>query len=67
MEAAMPCEMGTKKRLKRLRETANESDESNKIQKTKLACVVEAHESTRKRLESTQPNDHEDHTAEKGF
>ena len=67
MEAAMPCEMGTKKRLKKLRETASESDESNKIQKTKLACVVEAHESTRKRLESTLPKDHEDRIAGKGF
>ena len=31
------------------------------------ACIVEAHESTRKRLESTLPRDHEDHIAEKRF
>ena len=35
--------------------------------KTKFACIVEAHESTRKRLESTLPKDHEDHIAGKGF
>ena len=36
MEAAMPCKMEAKKRLK-LRETASECDECNKIQKTKHA------------------------------
>ena len=45
VEAAMLCKMGAKKHLK-LRETASESDESNKIQKRKHACIVEAHEST---------------------
>ena len=58
MEAAMLCKMGTKKRLKKLRATANESDESNKNQKTKLACIEETHESTRKRLEPTLPKHH---------
>ena len=38
--------------------------ESNR--KTKDACVVEAHESTRKRLESA-PGSHEDHIVGKGF
>ena len=40
---------------------------SDKIQKTNHACIVEAHESTRKRLESTLPKRYEDHFAEKGF
>ena len=31
------------------------------------ACIVEAHESTRKRLEGIPPKDHEDHIAGKGF
>ena len=44
--------MGAEKRLK-LRLTASESDESTNIQKIKHACVVEAHESTRKRLDPT--------------
>ena len=63
----MLCKMETQKRSKKLLETASESDESNKIQKTKLACIVEAHESTRRRLEPTPPKDHEDHIAEKGY
>ena len=40
--------------------------ETNIIQKSKHADVVEAHESMRKRLESSRPKDH-DHIAEKGF
>ena len=66
MVAAMPCKMRTKKRLM-LRETASESDESNKILKTQHTCNVEAQESTRNRLESFIAKDHEDHIAEKGF
>ena len=65
MESAILCKMGTKKRSMKLRETARETTESNK--ETKHACIVEAHESTRKRLESTLPRNHEDHIAEKGF
>ena len=68
MEAAMPCKKGAKKRLK-LRETASESDESNKIPHTqkKHACIVESHESTRKRLEPTLPKDQEDHIEGKRY
>ena len=55
IEAAMPCQMGTENRLQKLRETAGGSDESNKIQKTKIPCIVEAHEYMRKRFESTLP------------
>ena len=51
MEAAMPCETGSKKRSKKSRETDDETKASNNIQKTKHACTVEAHESSRKRLE----------------
>ena len=35
--------------------------------KTKYACIVEANESTRKRLEGTLQKDHEDHIAGKGI
>ena len=68
MEAAMPCKM-VKQRSdqKKLRASVSESDESKKIQKTKHACIVEAHESTRKRLEPTLPKDHDDHRAERGY
>ena len=38
---------------------------SNKI-KTKLACILEAHESTRLRMGNSVPNYHEDHIAGKG-
>ena len=60
MEAAMPCKVETF----RYRETCGES---NEIRKSKHACIADAHESTRKRLERTLPKDHEDHIAGKGF
>ena len=34
--------------------------------KTKLACILEADESTRLRMEESLPNHHEDHIAGKG-
>ena len=43
MEAAMPCKLETEESSKRLCETASETTESNKVQKTKHACIVEAH------------------------
>ena len=33
---------------------------------TKLACILEANESTRMRMENSEPHYHEDHIAEKG-
>ena len=41
------------------------SDGSNKI-KTKLACILEADESTRMRMENSMPHYHQDHIAGKG-
>ena len=41
------------------------SDASNKI-KTRLACILEAGESTRLRKGESLPNHHEDHVAGKG-
>ena len=63
----MLCKIGTKKRSNCLRKTASATDESNQNPKTKLVCIVEAHESTRKRLESTLSRNHDDHIAEGGF
>ena len=40
------------------------NDGSNKIQ-TKLACILEADESTRMRMGNSLPSHHEDHIAEK--
>ena len=39
---------------------------STRFQKTKHACIVEAHEATGKLLESSLPKIHEDHIAGKG-
>ena len=54
---------GMKKAFKELREIVASGD----THPHKCACVVEAHESTRKRLESTVQRKHDDHIAEKGF
>ena len=62
LEAAMTCKLRTTKRPNKLLETDSETKGSNKIQKTKHACIVEAHESTRKRLEGPQWKDHEEIT-----
>ena len=43
------------------------SEKSTATQKTKHACIVEAHVSTKKRLEGILTKDHEHHIAEKGF
>ena len=67
MEAATLCKMGTKKRSNKSRVTDDETQGSNKISKTKHARIVEGHESSRKRLNSTPPNDHEGRVAERGF
>ena len=50
---------------KGFQDTASETSESNK--KTMHASIVEAHESTRKRVESTPPRSHEDHIVERRF
>ena len=62
MEAALPCKEGTKKHSE-FQETGAKSDEFNKIRKTKHTCIVEAHESTRKHLDSPLPKIHEDHNS----
>ena len=59
VEAAMP----SKVKNHQCRETCGESD----TRKSKHACIVEAHESTRKRLERTQEKYHEDRIAGKWF
>ena len=59
MPAAMPCKISgrTYKEICRIPDAP----------KTKYACIVEAGESTRKRLERTLHTDHEDHIAGKGI
>ena len=55
MALAMPCKI--------MKNGGN--DASNKI-KTKLACILEAAESTRLRVGNLLPNCHQDHIAGKG-
>ena len=55
MEAAMSCKLKTYQ----YRELCGESDNP----KSKHACIVEAHESTRKRLGRILPKGHEDRIA----
>ena len=59
-QAAMLCNLKTFRHW----EICSESDE---IRKSKHACVVGAHESTRKRSVRTLPKDLEDHIAETVF
>ena len=47
-------------------ERCDELAKPDTIPKTKYACIMEAHGSTRQRLESSLPKDHEDHIAGKG-
>ena len=47
--------------------TAEPCDKESATPRSKYACIVEAHESTRRRLERTQPKDDEDRIAGKGF
>ena len=46
-------------------QSCGNGDKSNKI-KSKLACILEASESTRLRMGESLPNHHEDHVAGKG-
>ena len=56
---AMPCKTSKKFKHKETRGKTNEF-------KSKLACILEARESTRLRMEESPPNYHEDHVAGKG-
>ena len=58
MPAAMPCKLQRDKYM----ETCRTVEEH----KTKYACIVEADESTRKRMEGSVHKNHEDHIAGKG-
>ena len=64
MEASVSCNLKTTKCSQRHREI---DGGPHKIPNSKHACIVDDHESTRKRVERTVSKDHEDHLAEKGF
>ena len=59
MAPAMPCKTSKKRKHGATRGKTNEF-------KSKLACILEASESTRLRMEESLPNHHEDHIAGKG-
>ena len=59
MAPAMPCKTCKKNKHG---ETRSKTDDF----KSKFACILEASESTRMRMEESLPNHHEDHIAEKG-
>ena len=56
---AMPCKVSTKGKHGATRGKSNDI-------KSKLACILEANESTRMRMGHSQPHNHEDHIAGKG-
>ena len=64
-EAAMPCEKKNPSHFC-FQETVARLGAPNKIPKTKYACVVESHESTRQKMEPTLQRGHEDHIASQG-
>ena len=59
MGPVMPCKTCKKNKHRETRSKTNET-------KSKLACILEANESTRLRMEEPLPNHHEDHIAGKG-
>ena len=63
LEVAMPVAILCKIRGRKYKDTCRTPD----VPKTNYACIVEADESTRKRLEGTLHKDHEDHIAGKGI
>ena len=67
MAAAMPCKR--KAQTSTTKAAVKQKIASHKIHQNDLwyGCMVESHESTRQRVESSQPKNHEDHIAGKGF
>ena len=59
MAPAMPCKTSKNSQHGETRGKSNEF-------KSKLACILEASESTRMCMEESLPNNHEDHTAGRG-
>ena len=66
LEAAMPCKK-EQRSIWSFRKLKRGVMNSTRFHKQKHACIVEAHEPTRKRLESSLPKIREDHIAGKGY
>ena len=67
MEAAIPCKKKEQRSAPAFRKVKRRVVNPTRFKKIKHACIVEAHKSTRPRLESSLPKDHEDHIAGKGY
>ena len=68
LERPMPTAMACKRLPKSNTKVASKPEiASEKIPKTIHGCIVESHEFTRQGVESSQPQNHEDHIAGKGF
>ena len=65
MADPMPCKGSTSSRVTGA-VNIRRAKTSEKIPKTRFNCIVEAHESTRPRMESVKKKNHEDHIAGKG-
>ena len=65
MEAATPCKKKDPSQPS-FQATGAGLGAPNKVPKTKHACAVESHESTRQRMEPTLQRGHEDHIAARG-
>ena len=65
MAASMPCKR--KAQTSTTKVVAKHEIASQKIPKTIYGCIVESHESTRQRVESSLPTKHKDHIAGKVF
>ena len=65
MVLAMPCELKGANNITKV--FAHSEIACEKTPKTICGCILESHESTRQRLESSQPKNHEDHIASKRF
>ena len=61
VESAMPC------KVQNLRHGETWGKNKSNTRRWRCGCIVEAHESTRKRSEETQPKDHEYRIGGKGF
>ena len=66
MDATVPCKNG-RESPSSSRVTGARLNASNKVPKTTYACTVEAHGSTRQRVEPSLSKNDEDHIAGKGY
>ena len=67
MTAAKPCKRMNKQNPSIVKTNAEPKSGNEREFKTVYGCMVESHEPTRQRADSSQSKKHEDHIAGKGF